>query len=123
MGRYLKIKTKVKKVLDLSEEQYQSNVLEFSYAFLEHKNYTKSIIDTLHQTQGYWIWWRNQFGIADMMFLNLYSVFDWHSNSLRLLRSQYWSCHIGIKAYPSRLIEKIDKQNSLTKKLKRYEKR
>ncbi len=123
MGRYSENKEPVLKLLEINEEVYQNNVLEFSYAFLEHKNYAKPIIEELHQMSGYWTWWRNQFAIADLHFLNVHSVFNWDIYPLEMQRDLYGSCHIGIQAYPSRLIEKIDKGIQLKRTLKQYEKR
>jgi hypothetical protein len=109
MAKHLTYKGDVKRLLDLSEDTYNMNILEFSYSFLEYKGYSVPVIEILHSTPSYWIWWRNQFAIADMMFLNVHAVFDFHRYPLAMQIDQYKSCHIGINAFPSRIIEKINK--------------
>ena len=111
--KYSEVKSKVKQILEFTDANYNMNILEYSYAFLEGKNYPKPIIEVLHSTGAYWIWWRNQFAIADMFFFNVYTVFDWHLYTDAELLNQYKNCHIQIQAYPGRIIERIQRMQTI----------
>jgi hypothetical protein len=104
----MKVKKQILSILKITEEQYNMNILDFSYDFLTQKDYPGPVIQILHQTQGYWAWWRNQFDIADLFFLSCCSLYGWDQGTLEFIRHAYKTTHITIKAYPSRLVEKIE---------------
>lgn len=101
-------KPEVMALLNMSEAAYGTNVLEWSYLFLQGKGYNQPIIEALHQTPAYWAWWRNQFGIGDLLFLNMYKVFGLSKYSTQRINEVYKNCHIETVAYPSRIIEKMN---------------
>ncbi len=109
------IRKEVMRLLGLSEEQYYLNVLEYSYDFLQAKGYNVAVVDVLHQTPAYWVWWRNQFGIADMFFLNSCRVFALNRYSPAQLHEFYKQSHVGIMAFPGTLVEKIQQLQTIKK--------
>lgn len=106
-------KADVMNLLGLDEAAYDMNVLEYSYLFLELKGYNSVVIENLHQTGSYWVWWRNQFAIADAFFLNIYKVFKMQKYSRATLRGIYGHCHVNSNIFPGSIIVKINKKNTI----------
>jgi len=112
------IQIEVQRILKINAQEYDMNILDYSFDYLEKKGFLE-ITPVLHSMRGYWIWWRNQFIICDAMFLNHYKAFNWQRYGCERLNAIYYQIHVGIKAYPSRIIEKIDNEIKRKKGLTR----
>lgn len=102
------------KMLGFDADTYDMNILEYSYQFLEAKGYSEMVIQELHQCPAYWIWWRNQFAIADALFINIQNVFKMAHHSRLQLLDTYRKCHVNSIIFPGKIIEKIN-QKTLVK--------
>jgi len=108
MTNYKQYKQDVMLRLNINEAQYNMNILEYSYEYLEYKGYDVDIINELHQMPGYWVWWKNQFAIADLLFLNSVAIFNSNLTTPEQYIERYRACHITIIAFPGSLVEKLN---------------
>lgn len=101
------IRKEAQRILKLTDAEYDMQILDYSFDFLQRKGLAE-IAPTLHTMRAYWIWWRNQFTICDAVFINHYKVFRWQRYDCERLHAVYYEIHTGLKAYPSRILEKIE---------------
>ncbi len=101
------VEAKIQQLTGCTSDEYAMLQNKLGMAYLNYR-YPDDIqaVQLTSQSRAFWLWYRNQWDIADIEFIGTYIYHDNDPDVIAWLREEWVKIHqpINIKAYPGRYV-------------------